>query len=87
LIAEDRRGVVYKVKHFDPDFRAWEEKDEHVKFPLVRLEKGTAYFRGLTIQRDGDRLTQYLAMKQADGSYNEVTLTFQLATMSESAPK
>ena len=34
-----------KVKHFNPDFSAWEERAEFVPFPLVKLEKNVAYFQ------------------------------------------
>ena len=80
LIQPEGQSLVYKVKHFNPDLTGWEEKDEYVTFPLVKLEPNTAYFNGLTIQRDGNTITQYLAMKQKDGSHKEATLVFRRAS-------
>ncbi len=46
---EDR--VEMRLKHFNTDLVGWEEKDEIVSFPLLKLEKNTAWFDGLTMQR------------------------------------
>lgn len=44
----------YAVKHFHADLKGWEEKDQHVTFPMVAIEIGAVHFRGLTLRRDGD---------------------------------
>lgn len=76
LIAPEGKSLVYKVKHFNPDFTGWEEKDKYVTFPLVKLEANTIYFNGLTLALNGDTCTHYLAMKQKDGTYREAKLTY-----------
>ncbi len=77
LIAPEGNSLVYKVKHFNPDLTGWEEKDDYVTFPLVKLEPDTAWFNGLTMVREGDTCTQYLAMKKKDGTYREAVLTYK----------
>ena len=77
LLAEENNSIVYKVKHFNPDFSAWEEKEDYVSFPLVKLELNTIYFNGLTLKLDGNACTYYLAMKKKDGSYQEAAMTLQ----------
>ena len=79
LIAPEGNSLMYKVKHFNPDFSAWEEKTEMVRFPLIKMEPGKVWFEGLTLVLEGDVCTQYLAMKQKSGSYREVKLTFHRA--------
>lgn len=76
----ESESVVYRVKHFDPGMKGWEEKNEYVSFPLVKLEHNKAYFQGLTIERDGNTITQYLAVKQEDGRYEEHVLVFEKST-------
>jgi hypothetical protein len=76
LLVPEGNSISYKVKHFHPDFTGWEEKDEHVSFPLVRLTGDAAYFHGLTLQRDGDRCIHYLAMRQQDGLFLETRLDY-----------
>ena len=77
LIAPEGNSLMYKVKHFNPDLSAWEEKEEMVRFPLIKMEPGKVWFEGLTLVRKGKTCTQYLAMRQKDGSYKEVKLTFR----------
>ena len=67
LLLEDDSGLTLKLKHFNPDFSGWEEKDDFVTFPLVKLGKQEAYFRGLTYKRVGDQLHVFLALRREDG--------------------
>jgi hypothetical protein len=77
LLAPDSNNhIVYKVKHFHPDFTGWEEKDDYISFPLVRITHDALYFHGLTLQRDGDKCIHYLAMGRNDGSHKEVKLEY-----------
>lgn len=76
LIVPERESLVYKVKHFNPDMSGWEEKDESVSFPLVRLVQDTAFFEGLTIIRIGDQLQHFLAFKDKNGKTQEARLTY-----------
>lgn len=68
LLAEDAEGLALKVKHFTPGFSAWEDKDEAVRFGFESLVGQSARFRGLTIQREGDRLRIEVRFRNADGS-------------------
>ena len=76
MMAEEKQSVVYKVKHFNPDLTGWEEKNDYVTFPLVKLEKNAVYFRGLTMINRTDSIEIYLAMRQKDGSHVEEKLMY-----------
>lgn len=78
-IREKDGTLEYAVKHFHPDLKGWEEKDQHVAFPLVAIDDSAVRFRGLTLVRDGDQCTHYLAMRQKDGTHREMALRFQRA--------
>lgn len=89
LLVEEEGSVVMKIRHFDPKFIAWEEKDDYVTFRLVRLGPNTAttgasgrqeaFFSGLTVRREGDRLWIFLRFKSDAGSRIE-TFDFQRVT-------
>lgn len=65
------------VKHFNPDFSAWEEKEDFTRFRLVDVGPGRLRFGGLTFQRlDDDRLRIYLAMSRA-GEVREEVLDYR----------
>jgi hypothetical protein len=77
LIVEEEGSLTWKVRHFGSDFTAWEEKDEFVSFPLVKLTEDGAYFNGLTVLKNGeDGLSVYLAMPTEDG-IKEAALDFK----------
>ena len=66
-LTEEGSTVLMRLKHFHPDLKGWEEKDETVDFPLVALEEGQAFFDGLTYQRLGpNEIRVYLAMHTKD---------------------
>ncbi|MCR9199217.1 MAG: DUF6265 family protein [Planctomycetaceae bacterium] len=80
-LIQTEQGTVLRVKHFNPDFTGWEEKDKSVDFPLVKVEGKTAWFQGLTYatQADGS-MKVFVAMKRKDGSYNEGQFHFRRVT-------
>ncbi|PQA89045.1 DUF6265 family protein [Hyphococcus luteus] len=54
LFAEHEGSLVLQIKHFNPDFTGWEEKDDYEEFPLVALEENAVYFDGLTFALEGE---------------------------------
>lgn len=79
-IREENGSLVYRVKHFNPDFMGWEEKDKSMTFPLVASEPGALYFDGLTIRRTGpDELTHWVRIKGKDGKIEEAKLVYRRA--------
>ncbi len=76
-ILEVGETLEVRLKHFNHDLTGWEEKNDFVTFPLVRLDEDAAYFRGLTYRKTGpSELTVYLAMKTRDGT-REVKFVFE----------
>jgi hypothetical protein len=64
LLESDEQGFAMKLKHFAPDFTAWEEGGEHVRFSLVEVAPGRATFEGLTLELDGEVLTVRVRLKR-----------------------
>ena len=76
-IVPDGESLTLRLKHFDRDLVGWEERDEYVEFPLVRLEKDAVYFAGLTYRRVGEKdLVAYVSVSQG-GSVSEETIRFR----------
>lgn len=72
LLKEEGEGLVLLVKHFTADFIAWEEKDDFVKFRLVKVEDDAVHFSGLSFyRRDQDHIDGYIVMNHKDGSKTE----------------
>ena len=53
-------GVKFRVRHFNGDFTAWEDKEKFIEFPLIATEGQTAYFDGCTFIREGAILKIYV---------------------------
>lgn len=72
-------GVRMRLKHFNPDHTAWEDKDAWTTFSPVSASKDKLEFSALTIERTGvDTLTMKLKLRQ-EGKVVEETLKFQRA--------
>lgn len=76
-LEEDQGSIVMRLKHFNPDFTGWEEKDKHVSFPFVRKWNELYQFDGLTLHPQGDRLTVYVAIRQRDGAMREEAFKYR----------
>ena len=78
-ISEIEETLVLRLKHFHADLRGWEEKDETVDFPLVKLEDQKAYFDGMTFDRTSDtEMDVYVVIGSDDGSAQEMKFSYRL---------
>ena len=72
LLAEEQGSLVLKVKHFSPDFTAWEEKEDYVSFRLVRVAPGEVHFSGLSFyQVSDDEIHGYIALHNDEKVWEE----------------
>jgi len=56
-----------KVKHFDADFSAWEDKADYVNFKLVKKEDNALHFGGISFyKRDDDSFDGYIVMRNGE---------------------
>lgn len=67
LTVDDEGSLSLKVKHFNPDFTAWEDKQDFINFRLVRLSPGELHFSGISFyQRGEDRTDAYIVMREGE---------------------
>lgn len=72
LLVEENRTLNLKVKHFNGDFSAWEDKEDYVNFRLVLLEKDAVHFSGISFHRvNDDEIHAYLALHDGDKVWEE----------------
>lgn len=53
-ITEENNSLMLRLKHFHKDLKGWEEKDETVDFPLVKITPGKVFFDGFTFEKLSD---------------------------------
>ena len=67
LLTVEDGTLSLKVKHFNPDFSAWEEKSEHIDFRLVKIDEGALHFGGLSFYKRGeDAIDGYIVMRNGE---------------------
>jgi hypothetical protein len=66
-------GVRMRVKHFNPDFTGWEEKDGWHAFEPLSAGPRSLDFSGLTIRREGENeLVITVTIRYPDGVRDQV---------------
>ncbi len=50
-ITEENNTLVFRLKHFHSDLRGWEEKDERLERPLVKISPNIAFFHNFTFEK------------------------------------
>ena len=77
LLTVENDTLSLKVKHFNPDFSAWEDKEEFINFRLVKMEDNALHFGGISFyRRDNDQIDGYIVMKNQE-SISEHKLVYR----------
>ena len=54
VIREIENTLILQLKHFGPDLKGWETKDETVDFPLKEITETKVVFEGMTFEKISD---------------------------------
>lgn len=72
LLDSTPAGLRLRVKHFNPDFTAWEDKGEWHSFePAGGAARDELRFKGLRMKRSGERLTIWVTFRSKAGAIRE----------------
>ena len=78
MIQEDET-IMFRLKHFDGKLKGWEEKDECINSPLVRIEKNKVFFHNFTFEKVLDNeLNIYVMLKNNNGIEEEMKFNYKL---------
>jgi len=67
LLDEEEGSLSLKVKHFNPDFTAWEDKEDYVHFRFVKAEEDAVHFSGISFYRiDDNTMHGYIVMRSGE---------------------
>lgn len=76
-IVESGDGFILRLKHFNPDFSGWEEKNDFITFKLTSVSKNKAVFGGLSYEIIKPNALQVrLVMRNDDGNIATETFDF-----------
>lgn len=72
LLVEEEGSLSLKVKHFNADFTAWEDKSDYVTFRFVRAEPDALHFSGISFYRvDANTMHAYIVMRRGEEVHEE----------------
>jgi len=67
LLSVDDGTLSLKVKHFNPDFSAWEDKADFIDFRLVKFTADELHFSGISFyRRDDNSVDGYIVMRNGE---------------------
>ncbi|WP_090258844.1 DUF6265 family protein [Roseivirga pacifica] len=75
-IKAQNETLILRLKHFDGDLIGWEEKDESMEFPLVKLEKNKAYFDQFTFELVSENQLNMYVVISDNGKTEEVEFKY-----------
>lgn len=81
LLDAQPAGLRLRVKHFNSDFTAWEDKGDWHSFEPVAVAPDLLKFKGLTFDRKGDQLTITVTFKKKDGTVYQEPLQLRRAPL------
>ncbi len=68
LFVEEAGSLSFKVRHFNPDFTAWESKEEVPVLPFIKSGESSVHFDGISFYRISDNeVHAYLVFRKGDG--------------------
>lgn len=76
-VREENGSLMWRLKHFHPDLRGWEEKDRTIEFPLVAIEGDRLYFDGLTIERVSENEVRQYVLVSSNGQASEAVFVYR----------
>ena len=80
-LVEKNGSLLLRLKHFHPDLKGWEARDETREFRLVGLSDEELWFDGMTFRRLGaDSIEVWVAIGAKDGSVREEHFLFERAS-------
>lgn len=79
LIDVQPGGLRLRVKHFNADFTAWEDKGGWHSFEPISAAPGDLRFKGLSLRRQGDELLITVTLRENDGTVKDHLLRMRRA--------
>jgi len=77
LLVEEEGSLSLKVKHFSADFTAWEDRQDYVRFRLVKLDENAVHFSGLSFYRIDDNEIHAFITMHDEGTVREEKLVYR----------
>ena len=81
LLDRQPGGLRMRVKHFNADFTAWEDKAGWHSFEPVSAGPDELRFEGLTLRRSGNEATATVTIRHKDGAVRDEVIRMRRAPL------
>ena len=79
VIREVENTLILQLKHFGPDLKGWETKDETVDFPLIEITETKVAFEGMSFEKVSENeMNVYVAIEE-NGTSETVKFNYKKA--------
>ena len=69
--------LIFQLKHFNEDFKGWEEKNETIDAKLIKIEKNKVYFNDFTFEKISDNEINIYVLIEEKGKTEEVKFNYK----------
>lgn len=77
VLREVDETILFQLRHFNDDLKGWEEKNETVDFPLIKITENKVFFDQFTIERiSKDEIHMYVVIHDDEGEEEEVQFIY-----------
>ncbi len=77
-LTEEQGTLMLRLKHFHGDLKGWEEKEETMDFPLVKVSPGKVFFDGFTFEQvSNDEMNIYVLLEDGAGNKKEEVFRYE----------
>ncbi len=81
VIMEIEGTLILRFKHFTPDIKGWETKDDYMNYKLVKVTPDKVYFDGFTFEKISENeIIIYVMLGDENGS-TETQFNYQRAIL------
>ena len=85
VIREVENSLILQLKHFGPDLKGWETKDETVDFPLIEITENKVVFEGMSFEKISDNEMNVYVDIEDNGKTETVKFNYK-KTLKNSKP-
>ena len=82
IIREIENTLILQLKHFGPELKGWETKDETVDFKLIEITENKVAFEGMSFEKVSDSEMNVYVVIEENGSSETVKFNYKKAPKS-----
>lgn len=77
IIREIENSLILQLKHFGPNLKGWETKDETIDFPLKEITPNKVVFEGMAFEKVGDKEMNVYVDIEENGTIETVKFNYK----------